>query len=847
MDFIKLPSIFLCLTILIAGCKDKHEPKAYPMPSEKTAIHKNGEDEGSQLARNKWIELMHGGPQSNWRSIEAENQQDIYAQWLKTEKSTRSGGELVAEGQILGQWIERGSNNNAGNIMVTEFDANEEVIYAVGGGGPMFKGDLSGFGWTLVNDQLRFSTSLLKILPLTGGGKRIISAVNGIPHYSNDDGVTWKKATGVTSTTDGWDLYNAQYTNDGKIFFLGKKDYNGSIKVYASYDNGVTYKTLKLFTTSDTRNITLAYNGVSDQIYVLEQTSATKSNLYKFNPATKSLDIKTSNQPFSFGESGRANLQVVTYRDTIRMYAYKNDNKIYQSKDEGKTWAVLSVMPESPWDVGLYVAPSDPRKMFFGEVNAYRSINGGANWAKVSEWWEYYDDITNKLHADIMHIKEFKDKSGKPFILNANHGGIYYTDDYGFNHTNVGLYNLNVSQYYDVRTLPANPNYIFAGSQDQGQQRGIVFEDQSAELFQNISGDYGHIEFTGNGNSLWSVYPGGSIGFYSKPLSQEWPIAGYEIKSSNETVWIPPIIPGPDPSKDIILAAGGSTTATSGGSYILQLEYKNDDIVATQLPYNFAPSGGQISAMAIDAQNKQYWYVATTNGKFYRSEDGGQSFVKTAEMLSESHYLYGSCILPSAVHPDVVYLSGNGYSNKPVYKSSDGGLTFSDFSVGLPRTMVFNIVANEDESLIFAATEAGPYVYISARNKWFALSGTRTPNQTYWSVEYVPQTKTARFATYGRGVWDFQVKDIISTVEEVETAFQVVSIFPNPATDYISISTDQRNLFKNVYIYNMNGMMVFNQTTGPGASVYVGSLPDGVYTVITDIKGTKPQKLVIRK
>ncbi|MBK8668961.1 MAG: hypothetical protein IPN89_05635 [Saprospiraceae bacterium] len=61
MDFIKLPSVFLCLTILIAGCKDKHEPKAYPMPSEKTAIHKSGEDEGSQLARNKWIELMHGG------------------------------------------------------------------------------------------------------------------------------------------------------------------------------------------------------------------------------------------------------------------------------------------------------------------------------------------------------------------------------------------------------------------------------------------------------------------------------------------------------------------------------------------------------------------------------------------------------------------------------------------------------------------------------------------------------------------------------------------------------------------------------------------------------------------
>ncbi|MBK8668960.1 MAG: hypothetical protein IPN89_05630 [Saprospiraceae bacterium] len=162
-------------------------------------------------------------PQSNWRSIEAENQQDIYAQWLKTVKSNRSGDELVAEGQILGQWIERGSNNNAGNIMVTEFDANEEVIYAVGGGGPMFKGDLSGFGWTLVNDQLRFSTSLLKILPLTGGGKRIISAVNGIPHYSNDDGVTWKKQQVLLpQLTDGiCIMHNIPMME--KYFFWAKK------------------------------------------------------------------------------------------------------------------------------------------------------------------------------------------------------------------------------------------------------------------------------------------------------------------------------------------------------------------------------------------------------------------------------------------------------------------------------------------------------------------------------------------------------------------------------------------------------------------------------------------------
>ncbi len=847
--FMHLPGFTLILglvSLFFSGCKQKERASRFPAPSEKTVIHTQGEEGDHSEARQAWIELLHGGPESAWRSMENENAQQKYEAWLNSDRKSRSAEEEVAGGNILGRWLERGSSNNAGNIMVVDYVTETEEIYAVGGGGPMFRGDLSGFGWTPVNDKLRFSTNLLKVFTLDNGKKRIVSAVGGIPHYSEDDGLTWKKATGVLPTSDGWEIYNSQVTSDGKIFFLGRKDYNGTIRLYVSYDYGGTFKSLKIFNTSDTRNVALTMNGVNDDIYLIEQINATASNLYLFNPATKSLDIRTPNQPISFGESGRANLQAVTYRDTLLLYAYKTDKKLYISKDVGKSWKFWSALPSEPWDVGVYVCPSDPRKMFYGEVDAFRSINGGLNWSRISEWWQYYDDIYNKLHADIMTVKEFRDKSGKPFILNGNHGGLYYTEDYGVTHINIGLFNLNVSQYYDVRSYPSDHRRVFAGSQDQGQQRGLIDGDNAAELYQNISGDYGHIEFTGNGKSLWSVYPGGSIGFYSQPLSQEGPVAGYEIKSSNETVWIPPIIPGPDPSKNIVLAAGGSTTPTSGGSYILQLEYKNTDITATQLPFNFGVSGGQISAMAIDPQDKNLWYVATTNGHFYRSSDAGQSFTKSAEFLSEAHYLYGSCILPSAVHPDVVYLSGNGYNYKPVYRSENGGATFSDFSNGLPKTMVFNIVANEDESLIFAATESGPYVYIAEKEKWFDLSGVTTPNQTYWSVEYLPAIQTARFGTYGRGIWDFEVKEIRSEVQEQQTASSSILIYPNPASDHITISTASTHLLSEVSVYDMQGKLCLRTSLLFGNKVSTERLKAGNYMVhVKTAQGNTVKKLTI--
>lgn len=823
----RFTSICVIFTVFLMACNHKKE---LPTPTGDTVIHQNGEDGDSYTARMKWIELMHGGENSDWRSIEAENQNERYAQWLKSDLSNRSADEYLADGHLLGRWVEGGSSNNAGNIMAVDYDVETDEVYAVGGGGPIFKSDIYGTDWKLVNDKLRFSTDLLKVFNLQNGTKRLVSAVNGIPHYSDDGGKEWIKSTGVTQTNDGH-IYHSQSTKDGIIFFLGKRDYWSDIKVYASYDFGISFSALKTFTTSDTRNIALTLDGVSDNIYIIEQINSTNSQIYKYNKSAKAIDLLSNNSNIGFGANGKANLQVATVKDTVVMYAYDEENRLHISKNEGNSWVPSVILPASPWDIGLYVCPSNPKNMFIGEVDAFKSSNGGLIWSRINNWWEYYGDIYSQLHADMMTIKEFRDKSGKPFILNGNHGGLYYSEDYGQTHSNIGLFGLNVSQYYDVRTYPTDPYYVFAGSQDQGQQRGYLSNEGASELEQNISGDYGHIELTGNGKSLWSVYPGGSIGYYSNPKTQDGPIAGYEIKSNNETVWIPPIIPGPDPSKNIIIAAGGSINESSNGSHLLQLEYVNNEISATELPFNFAVSGGQISAMAIDHFDQNKWYVATTNGHFYRSVNGGQNFTRTATMLSESHYLYGSCILPSKINENVVYLSGNGYNFKPVYRSTNGGQTFQPFSTGLPSTMVFNIVANEDESLLFAATEAGPYVYVVAKEKWYSLHGKDTPNQTYWSVEYVPQIKTARFGTYGRGIWDFQVKEIITSSDNIIIAKNNFSIYPNPAADKIFVTSQDDEMILPITIKDNQGRTIMRTSTVKNAPLDVSHLPSGHYFV----------------
>ena len=112
-------------------------------------------------------------------------------------------------------------------------------------------------------------------------------------------------------------------------------------------------------------------------------------------------------------------------------------------------------------------------------------------------------DVPNKIHADIMSISPFKDSNGDEFTLIPNHGGISVSYDNLLTTENIGMTDLNVGQFYDVITSPINSNYIFGGTQDQGFQRtsqGNIISTSNFE--QVISGDYGQMQFSNNGQGI---------------------------------------------------------------------------------------------------------------------------------------------------------------------------------------------------------------------------------------------------------------------------------------------------------------------------------------------------------
>ncbi|MFA7410308.1 MAG: T9SS type A sorting domain-containing protein, partial [Bacteroidales bacterium] len=97
---------------------------------------------------------------------------------------------------------------------------------------------------------------------------------------------------------------------------------------------------------------------------------------------------------------------------------------------------------------------------------------------------------------------------------------------------------------------------------------------------------------------------------------------------------------------------------------------------------------------------------------------------------------------------------------------------------------------NEDGSLLFAASEVAPWVYVKSEDQWYDLSGIGAPQQTWWSVDYVPSLKTARFGTYGRGIWDFKI-ETFTGIEDIPAQEQIftLSAWPNPFTERLTLGT----------------------------------------------------------
>ncbi len=833
--------------LLLSNCTQGPTPTLLPAPTDTTFVKLDMEDGSHRDLKKYWFEAIHSCKETtNWRAVENQTQLERYEKYKTLHKSLNSSTSNVVIGNVLrGTWKEKGSVNQAGSILKTAYNKKDGYLYAISDGGSLWKGNLQNYSWEVVNQNLRFDGSFLDLVYPQDKIYRVIGSVGGIPHYKNATENTWHKASGISedyvlSVKDQVKLKDGQ-----DIFYLSQTDSDSKIQLRYSKDYGKTYSILQTFETTNMDDLALEVYEGSEDLYLIERKNFISARIWTFEKETNQLKVINESSSISFGNENLTNLELTKDSRGINLFCYDHQDRFLRSSNDGQTWEFIANLPTTPWDVGVHISTSDPNIVMMGAVEAYRSINGGRTWAKVNNWFDYYTNRSTNLHADIMDISEYETLDGNNIMVVANHGGVSSSFDKGEDFVNLGLEGLNISQYYSVRTYPHDNSYIFAGSQDQGLQRALDFDEGPANFSQFISGDFGHLQFTNFGRSLWAIYPGGWISYYPDPILGTL-TAEFELRTNNKSVWLPPIITSPY-NPNSILIAGGSLAGTSG-SHIVELTVDDlSQFFASQWSYNFMAGNGEVSAMNFNPVRPNEFYVLTTNGKFYKSLDKGLNFQEKNEGLSGAHTMYGNTILTSKKDGNVVIIGGSGYDNPAVYISRNAGESFTPMHNGLPPTSVFEMVYDKEEKFIFAATEAGPYVYVINQGKWYDLAQDKAPNQRYWSVEFLEESQNIRFGTYGRGIWDLNL-EFLSKTDKLTQQEDKISVSPNPSSGIFTLESKSLPSSGKITILNSQGQLVLikDLNSGNDFTFDLTGFPNGLYYIIFDNEKIKLSNRIVK-
>jgi hypothetical protein len=222
------------------------------------------------------------------------------------------------------------------------------------------------------------------------------------------------------------------------------------------------------------------------------------------------------------------------------------------------------------------------------------------------------------------------------------------------------------------------------------------------------------------------------------------------------------------------------------------------------------------------------------------------------------HYFYGTAIIGSPTDRNVAFVGGSGYSGPAVYKTTDGGVSWTAMGAGLPSTLVFGLTFDNDaDQNLYAAAEAGPYAYNTQTGTWSSILGAEGPLSSYWCIESVPEIGVVRFGTYGRGIWDYRALNPSEVAENPSRAAGVRLIAaPNPAANRVTFSFEMVKAGRvRLDLFDVTGRRVSTvcdesraagrQEIGYGLVAGVGrSLESGVYLArLTTPSGVDVEKL----
>jgi hypothetical protein len=237
------------------------------------------------------------------------------------------------------------------------------------------------------------------------------------------------------------------------------------------------------------------------------------------------------------------------------------------------------------------------------------------------------------------------------------------------------------------------------------------------------------------------------------------------------------------------------------------------------------PAIGNITAMSISKTPANILYVGTTNNKIHKFIDVQTGNPNFTNISSTDFHGAVSCI---ALHPHDANKVLAVFSNYHVYSlwySEDGGAAwkkvagnleqYPDGSGNGPSCRWASILPVGNRNLYFVGTSTGLFAtdtLIADSTVWTGISTDLIGNVVVDMVETREADGLVVVGTHGNGIYSIKVNsvnDILGKTEDRDCFVSNPIVYPNPATDKISIDLKlARPVKTTISMYDIQGRLV---------------------------------------
>ncbi|HQV00755.1 MAG TPA: glycosyl hydrolase, partial [Bacteroidia bacterium] len=572
---------------------------------------------------------------------------------------------------------------------------NSNVIYAGAPAGGLWKSNTGGNNFTTTTDHLPaigFNSIAIDyvdtniVYALSGDGDAGDTYSLGLLK-SMDGGATWN-VTGLN-----WNTINARL---GHKVLIDPTDRN---IIFVCTNNGIfrSNDAAASFTLVQGGNIfDMEFKpGNSNEMYAVGASSFYKStnNGVSFSIVTNGLPAPLAANRFAIAVTPANNNYVYLIAGAASNSGFLG---LWLSTDAGNTFNFITNTPNvMGWDMDgtdnggqswytLTIAadPLNAAHIITGGVNVWESFDGGNSFNINAHW---VINSQSYVHADI-HFLDYINGN----LYAGTDGGLFKWDQSALTWLDLSQ-GLQVSQFYRLATSATDPNFILAGAQDNGS---ISIINGNSEQWLGADGFEQAINPLNNNIIYGEAQYGGIYRSMDKGATSNYISGGISGSSDWDTPFLLNNI------GHLFVGYEDIWRSTNNGNTF-------SNITNTGL--------GVLKYMDICESNQSVMYATNGQNVFKIDLNNGSVTDVTNGLAGTKSY-----IAVSDIDPNIVYATIGGFTaGAKVFKSTNGGLTWTNISGNLPN-IPFNTIIEDTTSSqgVYVGSESGVFYTNNILGNW---------------------------------------------------------------------------------------------------------------------------------